>query len=111
MSTIILLAVLMGCSENDKTSRTVIVRCDGVPENNATFELFVNGSKVGSSEERWPYSTFVVSLSSRDYVFGKVIARNGVGAAGEIQYSKKYVVGDAKEITIDTERYRLSAPR
>lgn len=100
----------MGCSKNDKTNRTVIVRCDGVPEKIATFELFVNGSRAGSSEEQWPYSKFVIALSSRDYVYGKVIARNGVGVAGEIQYSDKYRVGDAKEIIIDTERYRHSAP-
>lgn len=107
IATVIFIA---GCGNNAKTNRTVIVRCDGVPEKIATFELFVNGSRAGSSEEQWPYSKFVIALSSHDYVYGKVIARNGVGAAGEIQYSDKRRVGESKEIIIDTDRSRLSAP-
>ena len=99
-----------GCGKSEKNIRTVIIRCEGVPEKTATFELFVNGSKVSSSDERWPYSKFTVALGSGDYIYGKVIARSGIGIAGEIQYSNKQKVGDAKEIIIDTERSRLSAP-
>ena len=107
---ITVIALANGCGKNDKTLRAVIVRCDGVPSKTATYELFVNGSKVSSSEERWPYSRFTVELGPNDYIYGKTIAHSGIGAAGEIQYSNKRKAGDAEEIIIDTERSRLSAP-